>query len=82
MTIVDSRESGRFDSYAGRADQITARAREVRPGHALLVTLFFLFSLIGKTAGFMWLALVWIAFAIGDGWREVVPRRVQPNGPP
>lgn len=55
-------------------DEITARARSVRPGHALLTVLgALLFGgawLVAKAFGVLWLALTWCWAACQMGWAD------------
>lgn len=55
-------------------DRITARARQVRFRHVLLALaaglLFGIGWLIAKVFGVAWLAFVWCAVALSEGWQE------------
>lgn len=55
-------------------DEISARAREARPGRVALEVLAWLLMGAGwvtaKTAGVVWLALSWCFTAVRLGWRD------------
>ena len=55
-------------------DEITARARKARPGHALATlvggVLFGLFWLLGNLFTVVWFSLAWLWMACDEGWRS------------
>lgn len=55
-------------------DEITARARKARPGHALATLVggffFVLAWLVAKAFGVVWFALAWCYMACDEGWRS------------
>lgn len=57
-------------------DEITAQARQVRFGRTLLNIIAFTLIMIGKSAGLLWLTVVWSCLAVREGWREVHPPKV------
>jgi hypothetical protein len=57
-------------------DEISAQAREIRPGVTLLRFVAFLLYAVGKTAGYAWLIPVWCFLMVREGWREVHPPKV------
>ena len=57
-------------------DEITAQAREVRPGVTLLNVAALLLIWFGRLLGYMWLIPVWCFLAIRVGWRDVHPPKV------
>lgn len=54
-------------------DEITAQARQVRFGRTLLNLIAFTLIMTGKSAGLLWLSVVWCCLAVREGWREVHP---------
>jgi hypothetical protein len=62
------------------AERITARARQVRFSSVLLaIPAGFLFGtgwLLSKAFGVAWLALVWCAVALIEGWQEARKEQV------
>lgn len=57
-------------------DQITAQAREVKFGRAVLSLVAWLLIGFGKVLGYAWLIPVWCFLAVREGWREVHPPKV------
>jgi hypothetical protein len=51
-------------------DEITAQARQARPGRAVLTVIAAVFFGIGWLAGRMVFALAWCAVAVKVGWQE------------
>jgi len=52
------------------ADEILARAREIRFSRTVLIIVLWFFWLPGWAAGRTWLALVFFAVAVRRGWRD------------
>jgi hypothetical protein len=50
-------------------DEITERARQARPAHALLTALTFIPFLLGWTARQIWVGLTFTWTAVRVGWR-------------
>lgn len=71
------------DRSAGRVDDITARAREVRFWPAVLAMLSLTFYVVGwvaaKACTSLWLAVTWSAVAVKMGWTDA--RSGGPRGP-
>lgn len=63
-------------------DRITHQARDVHFGRTLLTLLGSMFFALGwlafKVAAVLWLACVWCAVAVREGWRTA--RGVSPDG--
>jgi hypothetical protein len=57
-------------------DDITAQARQVRFGEAVLRLFAFLGIMLGRALGYAWLVPVWFFLAVRTGWRDVHPPRV------
>lgn len=62
MTVVDA-----------RVDRITAEAREVRPGLAMLGLIATVLIAVGRLAGLLVMALAWSYVAVRTGYRDVRP---------
>lgn len=51
-------------------EEISAQARQVRPGVAVLTVIAAVFFGAGWLAGMAVLAVAWAAIAVREGWRE------------
>ena len=65
-------------------DRITAEAKQVRPGRAVLLALAGLLYAIGwltaKAFGLVWLAIAWTGTAVRVGWADArKPKRARGN---
>lgn len=63
-------------------DRISAEAREVRFGRAVLTAIAAVFYVVGWLAAAVWLAVVWCATAVKVGWQEARqrPETGEPGG--
>jgi len=66
-------------------ERITARARQARPGRAALAViggiLFCVGWVVAKTFRVAWLAVVWCAFAVAEGWQSARKDERRSRGP-
>ena len=63
-------------------DEITAQARQVRPGATAINLAAFLLIWFGRLLGYAWLIPVWSFLAIRTGWRDVHPPKVKADRGP
>ena len=72
MTVVPVDQGG--TQARDRVEQITARARAIRPGRTVLTVIAAVLYGIGwvaaKVFGVVWLAATWCAAAVQIGWEE------------
>lgn len=62
--------------------EITAQAREVRPGAVVINLAAFLLIWVGRLLGYAWLIPVWCFLAVRTGWRDVHPAKVKADRGP